>query len=1107
MKTKTTNYLKNWFFIPILLMSYVLSAQGSCDTKESLAGNTVTTNSGLAPANPIYLGFGQSFMVPETIEARGIEVEMTPHNATGPVEFTLNVYEGAASGALPASSLASGTYSYDPNNGVDPLSMGDEGGDFLFDNPVTLNSGTDYYLIITPVFGVVNVTFGASNNDPYADGMITFLTASGLVANPFFAVYDLRFSVYGCGTPTLEDLCDADSEAPVLKEIIASFPLTDLSDASGNNNTDILPGVNISDTDGLCLDNAIVDNFDDISNVINDPDLLSIIDSFDVTPLEDNFDPHNFGIKLDFNLSYFPAIAVESDGAFEIEGAIVKSQNSVVTLGAIDNPYLNFLGVVLNVVTEQVGVLLENGDILYAEVNVPLNEWHTVEVKYIGGIGKIFLDQTLVLTVDTNAIDVENIDISQFDISQLTLAGALDFITQYAALGDGYSFCLRNIEIYKCIEGATSVPSITEECSVSLVPPTALDNCGGTIVGTTIDSTEYTMAGDYVVNWTFDDGNGNILTLPQDVSVTTTTESDSDGDGVCDEFDICEGFDDNIDVNNNGTPDGCDAPDTDNEPSDSVNLALLDDATLSGSVSNGRGTPLAILYDPLIEDYRIITKWNEYGVNYQENLGRPDADNGFFWRVDWDTPKAVNYITIGGTYANQPQPNALWRVSYLYNGDWTTLEEGQGGWIDSGIYEWDGTNSPPLVADAMRIQVYSDGNSDLVSIHLRGRGGISTKINDSATTPKATLFMYLPPSGSPVADFTVAKNMLDVDFDANNSTDDGSIVNYAWDFGEGNTASGVLASHTYAASGTYTVTLTVTDNDGQTGVKTKVITVSDGNADNDPDDSINLALLDDATLSGSVSNGRGTPDAILYDPAIDDYFIRTDWNEYGVAFNENLGTPDADNGFLWQVDWETPKLMNYVTIGGTYSNQPQPNSLWRISYLNDGLWTILEAGQGGWIDSGIYLWDGRNGPALTAEALRVQVYSDGSNDLVSIHLRGRGGLSNRIDDRSTTTKATLIQYLPALTPAEIRNAVTKDEMRISPNPSSGKTLLSFEEAKDIEAIEIFDLTGRLVQQIKGGKIDKDGKQIFVYGLPNGIYNIKAIANSGMLYQAKLIIKQ
>jgi PKD repeat protein len=51
-----------------------------------------------------------------------------------------------------------------------------------------------------------------------------------------------------------------------------------------------------------------------------------------------------------------------------------------------------------------------------------------------------------------------------------------------------------------------------------------------------------------------------------------------------------------------------------------------------------------------------------------------------------------------------------------------------------------------------------------------------------------------------------------VAFDGTGSSDpDGDALTYAWDFGDASTGSGATTSHTYAAAGVYTVTLTVSD--------------------------------------------------------------------------------------------------------------------------------------------------------------------------------------------------------------------------------------------------------------------------------------------------------
>jgi penicillin-binding protein 1A len=88
----------------------------------------------------------------------------------------------------------------------------------------------------------------------------------------------------------------------------------------------------------------------------------------------------------------------------------------------------------------------------------------------------------------------------------------------------------------------------------------------------------------------------------------------------------------------------------------------------------------------------------------------------------------------------------------------------------------------------------------------------------STNKPPVAAFSWTPASpasGSPAR------------FDASASTDDGTIVKWVWEFGDGakDSSSGKAVNHTYGAPGAYDATLWVTDNSGVTVSLTKRVTV------------------------------------------------------------------------------------------------------------------------------------------------------------------------------------------------------------------------------------------------------------------------------------------
>jgi PKD repeat protein/lysophospholipase L1-like esterase len=99
--------------------------------------------------------------------------------------------------------------------------------------------------------------------------------------------------------------------------------------------------------------------------------------------------------------------------------------------------------------------------------------------------------------------------------------------------------------------------------------------------------------------------------------------------------------------------------------------------------------------------------------------------------------------------------------------------------------------------------------------------------DDLATDSAAASFTLTepPPNQAPVASFTPSCAGLACTF-TNTSTDADGTMTHAWSFGDGTGSTAVSPSKTYGAGGTYTVGLTVTDDDGAVSATSQSVTVS-----------------------------------------------------------------------------------------------------------------------------------------------------------------------------------------------------------------------------------------------------------------------------------------
>jgi chitodextrinase len=203
------------------------------------------------------------------------------------------------------------------------------------------------------------------------------------------------------------------------------------------------------------------------------------------------------------------------------------------------------------------------------------------------------------------------------------------------------------------------------------------------------------------------------------------------------------------------------------------------------------------------------------------------AGTGFVGRIDevavygrqLDQVEILRHRSIGTTgSAGNLLPQAQLSVT---GGELSTSADASGSMDPDGTivgYGWSwGDGTTTTTTTSTTTHPYATAGTYPVTVTVTDDDGGTAQASGSAvvSAPNQPPVARIAVSGPPALAVSVSG--------ATSSEADGTIAAYQWTFGDGGTATGITANHQYLATGTYPITLTVTDNRG--GVDTETASV------------------------------------------------------------------------------------------------------------------------------------------------------------------------------------------------------------------------------------------------------------------------------------------
>ncbi len=329
------------------------------------------------------------------------------------------------------------------------------------------------------------------------------------------------------------------------------------------------------------------------------------------------------------------------------------------------------------------------------------------------------------------------------------------------------------------------------------------------------------------------------------------------------------------------------------------------------------------------------------------NYGIVIADSATTDGADFDSSDSANAMnrpkleivyTVPGTPGNTPPVAEFSQACIKLACDFNDLSSDSDGTVVGWLWDFGDGNGSAVQHPS---HTYASASNYTVNLTVTDSDDATDNISHVVN-----VVANIPPSAS----FTHACTDLDCDFTDTSGDSDGSISAWLWNFGDGTTSSLRNPSHTYTAANTYTVNLTVTDDDAGTDNTFADIGVTE------PPQFVDYAASGQISVSGSVNGSvadtqtdNGVSQSIEERQSggkkQDRYsLLEHKWTfeiapASGFTFNLNgwsSGSSDGDN-FVFAWSTNDSSYSDFLTVSstdpGNFQSAVLPNSLSGTVYI------------------------------------------------------------------------------------------------------------------------------------------------------------------------------